>query len=340
MKTLSLISLAMLTLATSGDEVVLRQRAGDEITRHFTFTSAMSLQEAQVLVDGEEMSGADGVEQEITEEVEIILRDVIQEVEGDHATKFARTYEKLSGHTSYRTNDPMGAEQEQDSPMESELEEHTVVFAGADDEFVASFPPGEAADEKLLEGLVGRVDLAGFLPEGPVDEGDEWNVDPAVIAGLSTPGGDLHLRALDGAGGGDDRPSDEETAPEGEVVAKYLGMREEDGLRLAAIAITVDISLTLDLTDSMVVMEESPDDLPEGTVIPGIELMTKETLRSGKGLVLWNVEKGRLHSLELECDVTEVQSIVMALAIQGMEQEISQVMEMGGTENYTVRFDG
>ena len=338
----------MLALATSGDEVEVRHRAGDEITRSFTFSSELALESMQMIVDGQEMPGPGiDMEQEMTTELEIVLHDTIEEVDGDRASKLGRTYEKLSSRNSFYMTDPMGGEEDHEGTMTSDLEGHTLVFTSVDGEYEASFAEGEAADEELLEGLIALIDLDEFLPEDPVDEGDQWKVDPEVIFALSMPGGDLHLRPEDGddsghlQGGGEAGLPEDDAETDGEVVAKYLGIREEDGLRLAAIEITVDVSLSVDLTESLQAMDEHlPEDLPDDMVMPEIESAEQETSRTGEGLLLWNVEKGRLHSLELSCNVTERQMMTMIMSMGDMEQTMEQITEMVGTETYEVSFDG
>jgi len=126
---------------------------------------------------------------------------------------------------------------------------------------------------------------------------------------------------------------------DGEVVAKFVGIREEGELRLAAVEIAVDCSVTIDLTEVMEGMDEPPPDDEEGEMImPEIESFLEETTREGTGLLLWNVERGMLHSLELTCEVTETQTMAMLMILEEFEESMEQVSVMSGSETYEVRF--
>ncbi len=346
MKTTFLTALAALGLATGGDDLTLRCEAGDEITRSFHYSSESELEEMMMLVDGEEMPMPGDMEQEAATELELVVRDEIEEVDDGRATRFTRTYERISGHDSMHMSDPMGEEHGQEIDQVSDLEGCAVLFGEEGGDLSPSFPEEENADEELLEGLTALLDLEGLLPEDSVEEGDSWEVDPDVIAALANPGGDLHLRA-EGVGDegfmmfGDAPGSDEEMVEtDGEVVATYLGIREEDGRRLAAVEISVDYAVLVDLTDVFGGMDgDLPDDVPEGMIMPEIEHAEEETSREGEGLLLWDLERGTLHSLELSCEFTETQTISMLMSMGDMEQSMEQIMVMRGTETYEVRFD-
>ena len=347
MKTISLTALAVLTLTAGGDELTLRHRVGDEITRSFHYSSELVLEEMTMLVDGEEMPAMGDMEQEITSELELVVRDAIEEVEDERTTRFTRTYEKISSGRSFYMTDPMGGEHDQETTMASDLEGRDVLFTDEEGELSPSFPEGDDADEKLLEGLTALLDLEGLLPESSVAEEDTWNVDPEVIVALANPGGNLHLHAEGGDDPGfmaHDDPSklgEDATETDGEVVATYVGIREEDGLRLAAVEISVELSTLVDMTEAMKSMDDSPpDDVPEGMVMPEIESFEQETSREGEGLVLWNMERGTLHSFELTCEVTETQTISMVMSMGDVEQAMEQITVLSGTETYEVRFDG
>jgi len=320
MKIPVLATLATILLTTSGEEITLRHQAEREITRHFSYSTELVLDEMLMSVDGEEMPSPGEMEQEMTQSLEIVVRDVIAEVDEDHALRFTRTYEKLAGEGSFFMTDPMGGEHNEDHAETSDLEGKSVLFEADGDDYTASFAAEDAGDDELLEDLVATLDLEGFLPPGPVEEGDEWKVDVDVLLALETPGGDVHLRPEEGEFGGimdhgADMLDEEATDVEGEIVAKFVGMREEDGVRLAAIELSVDVTTISDMTEAMQAMEDDvPDDVPEGMVMPDIE----------------SFEEERHH---------ETQTISMVISFGDQEESMEQVQSMSGIEEYEVRFD-
>ncbi len=85
---------------------------------------------------------------------------------------------------------------------------------------------------------------------------------------------------------------------------------------------------------------EGEGDLPEGAVIPEVESMLVETLITGSGLYLWDLEAGRLHSLELSCDVIESRETTMLMPMGPNTVEVVQGHIMVGTENWEVTCEG
>ncbi len=338
---------AVLTFA--GDRLTLREEADQSLQRTFLVESEMQLAEMSMSFNGEEQANPmmDEMEQAQARSFRLVVTDTIEKAVEGRATAFRREFEEISetntSHMSMPMMDPMDEEVEESS----ELTGKTVVFREGEEGFEASFPEDRGGDEELLEGLAARLDLALLLPEEEVEEGDTWYVDLEVFEILQDPGGDLHLEADEGAGGPGGLgmmvvENEERAEPEGELLAEYLGQREEDGRELAAIQLTVDLATFQDLTDLMAEMSEGelPDDAPPEAIMPEIESAEMERTYEGEGLVLWDLEAGRLHSLDLELGVVERQTLVMLLDHPEMDGEIEQTTVMEGFENFEVRCDG
>jgi len=67
MKIPVLATLATILLTTSGEEITLRHQAEREITRHFSYSTELVLDEMLMSVDGEEMPSPGEMEQEMTQ---------------------------------------------------------------------------------------------------------------------------------------------------------------------------------------------------------------------------------------------------------------------------------
>jgi hypothetical protein len=87
------------------------------------------------------------------------------------------------------------------------------------------------------------MDFRSLLPKGKVAEGESWDVDVKSFDAVVDPGGDLKLT--------DENKDDEADEAVGKEIRKHLtgkahatwkGVREEDGKKLGAIAISADLS--------------------------------------------------------------------------------------------------
>jgi hypothetical protein len=154
-----------------------------------------------------------------------------------------------------------------DVPGSSELEGMSVVFTWNEDEedFDVAFAEGMEGDEKLLVNLVESLDLREFLPPNEVSSQDEM------------------VGELDG-----------------DIAAELVGIREEDGKRLAAIKLELDLSSASDLKEKM---SELKDQMPEGMGEIDFESFDVEFEFKGEGELLWDLEQGLFHSLAISGDI-------------------------------------
>lgn len=346
MKNLLLGSLAVFTVAATADEIAHRPETGVEVSKHFSSSSEMSLVAMTMIVDGEEMPEMGDVQQSMSHSSSFVVVDTVTAVDDEGVLGLSRSFEEIAANDVFEMADPMGGDFGHDFDLESELVGHEVQFTRGDEGFEADFAEGDTGESELLEDLVALVELTEFLPEGPVEVGDSWELEPDVLGVLDAPAGDLALKSEDGddpmgmaaAEEAGDLP---ESDLEGTVTLEYLGLRKVEGVQLAAMSIQVDVSESVDMTEFVTAQQEAtPDDVPEGMMVPDISFMVEETDREGEGLLLWNVEAGRLHSLELSLDVTQTHTVGMVMDFGGTEQEMEQIMEMEGTEEFEVTFHG
>jgi hypothetical protein len=268
---------------------------------------------------------------------------------GDGApTKLTRTFETMESSDSKEMEmDMMGQVQSQNSSKDatSDLESQVVLFSWDSDadEFIASFPDDEG-DEGLLEGLREDMDMRSLLPDGDVDKGDEWKLDPLSLRDIFAAGGNLHFVPEDSdeedmMNMGSDMGSSSDwfnEDMEGEATAVFEGTRKsDDGVELGVIVFTYEISNAIDMTSS------AQEALEEGEMPPGVEDMSIESVdievnMEGKGTLLWNMAEGCAYSLEIDTEVLMTMDMAMGISAQGMELDIEQNFEFSGSMGTTV----
>jgi hypothetical protein len=344
MKTIWTLALAASALTVTGEELALKARVQDTVERTFHRESTLSLEKMSMRMDGEEGPPPPGeMEREIKTEAHLTVRDVVLRTEDGRALSLQRSFSEVSRSRSMHMTDPMGGVHDQDTLEESELEGKTVVFELEGDETVTRWAEDGDGDDALLAGLVMSIDLESVLPAGSVEEGDTWDISTSLLATLARPAGELHLEPTEepadtlGAPPEGFEPPDPEYG--GEIEATFLGVREEGGRRLGAVELTIDALALVDLSAMADFETEVPDDAPPGMIMPAIESMDEERLYTGDGLLLWDLEAGRLLSLEINCDVRLTQTITMILELGDEEKTMEQVMVLNGTESWEVSFD-
>jgi len=222
----------------------------------------------------------------VTSELSMQVHDVYSDVSGGEVRRLSRSFGSLtltSVHWLATRSAPAGEVTE--AVGTSPLEGRTVLFERGADGFRARFEE-EPRDPALARGLEADLDFTGFLPRVPVEVSDRWKVDPATLATLFSPGGELGFRtaggpapALPSLGG---RPGE---GPKGEVEARLAEVDESGGQRIARIEISLALAWTRDLEDTSPFAPSFP---PPAS----LELETAEVVHSfsGSGRLEWNLD--------------------------------------------------
>ncbi|MFT7668368.1 MAG: hypothetical protein ACI8X5_001060 [Planctomycetota bacterium] len=355
LKTLSLLALltvpALFAFQPRGRSISFHIAEGTTQTKVFTNSYEMSLDEMSMMMNGQASPVQPEIEMLITAKQNVTVTDEYVGVSDGAPTKLLRSYdEATSSKATEMEMDVMGQVQSSDSSSESETEltGNTVQFKwnAEGDEFVASFPDGEA-DEGLLTGLTEDMDLRALLPEDEVAEGDTWKIEPFALASIFSPGGDLKLVASE-EGNEDELGMNSDMGDtsdwftedtEGEVTATFTGMREmEDGVNVAVITLQIEITNAADLTEKMAA------DMEDAELPPMVESMELESMDiqveiEGEATLLWDVASGCMQSFELEAEISLVADSAMALAAQGQEMSIESSFELSGSITASVSIE-
>lgn len=340
---------ALLAFALPETKIELRVEEGDSITRTFTTKAELTLDNMDMTMNGQAPPMMPEMDMTMTTEAEIVVTDEIEKVADGRATRFLRTFDTLTQETSMEMEvDMMGQTQsnEMSVPASSELEGKTVLFEWDGGDYKAKWPEDAEEDEKLLEGLVADMDLTAFLPEGPVEEGDEWQIDPKKLIPVMAPGGNLKLM-----------PEDVETPGmmgvesnfgsfsdwfqenlDGDVSVTFQGTRENEGANVAVLEVHFELENAVDLTEMVrTAMEEA--ELPPEAQDLDIDHMDLEVAYEGQGQLLWDLAAGRAQSLDLSGDFTLMVDYGMSMSAQGMDMTIESTIEMSGSLGQTAHFE-
>ena len=285
--------------AASGlaQELRFRPEAGDETTRRFELE--ISLRSDSSVLPGRSLGF----------ESSIVVSDRTGAVREGLPHRLERTYERLEASYSLDNGESSSRERWSDSwGTTSDLAGETVLFEWNDEDrhYEATLQPPRRDSAELLQGLEMDMDFPWLLPEEPVEPGARWGVDCASFVELLFPGGDLKLRP--GARDPDvehwssihvawipNLPTDPmhwTEAFEGHAEAAYEGRRKERGLDTAIIRISFVLHSERDVLDWIRTRSET-----FWEVCP-YEQAELDWKLEGELLALWDLESGRLHSLE------------------------------------------
>lgn len=340
---------ALLAFALPETRLELRAEEGATITRTFETTAELTLDNMDMTMNGQAPPMMPEMDMTMTTKATIVVTDEIQKVADGRATRFQRNFDTLSQETEMQMEiDMMGQTQsnEMSMPAASELEGKTVAFEWADGVYQAKWPEDSKYDEALLEGLVGDMDLAVFLPKGPVEQGDEWKVNPKELIPVMAPGGNLKLipenvEAADMMGMQSNFGSSADWFQEnldGDVTVSFQGTRENDGGTLAVLSVRFDLENAVDMTEMVQEGMEKVELPPEAEGLE-IEHMDLEIAYEGEGQILWDIAAGRAHSMDLSGDFSLIVDYGMSMSAQGMDLNIESTIEMSGSLGQTARFE-
>jgi hypothetical protein len=284
-----LLPAACLFVAPSLQETLeFAPEEGIELTRTFEAHAEYSIDSISLSVDGEVVQETDEIEFSVDSLERIVVTDEIAEVDDGRPTDFRRTFVELT-----QENTESAGDEENERTSGSDLEGITVRFLwddGDEEYYVELDDDDDEVEERLLEWLTDDMDMRGVLPDGEVEEGDEWDIDAEAYLTLMWPSGLLGFHGEDEDGVDDyDRGMNQQIVEniEGEGTATFEGLRDEDGTTVAVIRVELSVETWAD----------------GETEIEGTELDTGIVLeRDVEGEVLWDVESGHLYGAHLEAD--------------------------------------
>jgi len=315
-------------------------------TRTITNTVDLTLDDMLTLMNEQEGPSVE-TEMSMESKLELVVTDRYVELREGAPKKLRRTFDKVAQQSTVDVENPM-IDQTTEVPYRSALQGKEVIFTwdAEEEEYAITFPDDEG-DQELLEGLHEDLDLRGFLPDGEVEEGEEWEVDPVVLAEVLAPGGDLKLVPEEVEMAGGMNPTDTGMGDfsawfseglEGSVKARFVGTRETAGVKVGEIAIEVDITSAVDMT------EKSQERLERAELPAQVEEIeiTSSDLQlelESEGTLLWNLDAGCALSFELKGEFELSADTTMEISAQGVVLQLETVMDFSGTLSSSSRIE-
>jgi hypothetical protein len=331
---------ASLALAAGGpgEKLAFQPEPGTQLTKSYAMAIEFSLDDISLIVDGQDVGQMLGqLEMNFEQDVRIQVTDTYKAVADGRPTELLRTFDELAatGHV-----DVTPAEMEMpEFTSSSTLEGKTVLFRWDEEagEYERSFHE-DSGDEELLEGIEEDMDLRVFLPASEVSKDESWSVDLADLRSVMSPGGNLRMLP---EGIDVDMKSMEafeellefEDLLEGECKCTFKGVREENGARVAEIAVELEVGTTQDLSEFL---EEVIHTAIEASGADEAVDLTVDTADfnldfEGTGVLLWDLGAGRVHSFQISGDATVDIDLAVSVEAQGESHDLDASLELLGT---------
>jgi hypothetical protein len=334
MRSTLLLVLSSLALAGRSDAPKFAVEEKSSLSKSFENHLKLESKDIKIFVEGhdEPIRPPGDIHVSIEDTTRIEVTDEYLEMSKGRPAKLRRTFDKLQEKEvqtarSENNGNEDDQEGEHEKKQESALEGKTVLFTWNDDTsaFVASFPK-DGGDPGLLEDLTEDMDFRSVLPKGKVADGESWDVDAKAFDAVLDPGGDLKLEDKEKDA---DEDSDQRVGKEirkhltGKAHATWKGVREEDGKKLGAIAVSADLSSEGDA--------DSKSDVPGKTHFKlEIEL---------EGELLWDLAAGHFHSFQatgkVRLDTISTAKVEIGERTAEMRQELG--LEGEGTFKASLR---
>jgi hypothetical protein len=318
---LLLVPPCLLLLAGPRDEVTLAFAPRDETVLLRTFDAEASYRLAGVsyrIGDQEiEPDGFADLRMEFQEHIQV--RDELGVVADGRPASLVRRFDELSQETSWSAG-----EEESTSSGSSPFQDRRVRFTWSDEDerYEAAAADDEELDDELAALLDEDMDLRLLLPADEVEVGDSWELDARIYLAFMWPSGLLEWQddGQEEDTSTEDRERNRQTIENlsGAGTATLEELREEDGRRLAVIAVELDIETRLEF-------EQEPGEVTVTTVIE----------RELAGRILWDIDAGHATSAELEGDAARTTT-----RSGEVENEEGETFDLAETERHegTVRY--
>ena len=201
----------------------------------------------------------------------------------------------------------------------------------------------DGEDEDLLDGLWEDLDLRALLPGTEVAEGDTWEIDAADLLGILVAGGDLKIGADEELPDFGDMEEGQimivmPNVPddpmmwledlEGEIAAEYQGLRDTGEFDVAVVALELEIQSAAELSEWLSERMPGRPDMDAADLTISFE---------GEGELLWNLEEGHFHSLEIEGEVAVEYYVAWGLPAGPATIELEMTQELEGSIAITAR---
>lgn len=306
---------------------------GAKSTRDYSIELDFELGDLTVIADGQDMSEMVPGDFEGTGELRMQTQDHFVRSGGGRALELIRTFASVEASLE-------AAGESQDVEETNELEGKSVRFLWNEEESDYDVAWHECeGEDSTLQSISADMDLSVLLPDRAVEVGDVWSVEAGEIGSVLLFGGNLENEE---SGEEMERLLMNELQPQlaklletFKISCEYKGEREEAGAKLGVIGVDLTGEGELDLEPVIRAVMDAQDlpvqvDLSFDAANLGLSF-------TGKGELLWNVERGLLHAFDLGADLELAVEVDVAVDAEGQSHEMQAEVEILGRGTWKVR---
>lgn len=303
-----------------------------KVTRDYSIAFDVELGDITVIADGQDMSEMVPSDFEGSGELKMQTQDHFVKAGGGRALELIRTFASFDG--SFEA----GGESEEMGDA-GELEGKTVRFLWNEEagDYDVAFHECEG-EESTLEGIGADMDLSVLLPDKAVEVGDVWTVEAAKLGSVLLFGHEIEPPTDDPVGqalASELEPQLTKLLEGFKISCEYKGEREEEGVKLGVIAVDLVGEGELDLEPVIRAAMDSQE-LPVEVSL-SFDSAALNVSVTGKGELLWNVERGLMHAFDLGSDVELGVDIDVGVDAEGETHEMQAEVELLGRGTWKVR---
>ncbi|MFT5286228.1 MAG: hypothetical protein ACI8TQ_002396 [Planctomycetota bacterium] len=333
---LGLVTPVLLAFALPAQEIVFAPKDGLRLTKTFEFTFVSTVDDMEISMDGEPMP-APPMEMNTTQNVSVTVTDHYTKVGEGRTLILERRFDSLGGTVELDINHPMLGDMDMEAESTSELEDTTVVFTWneEDEAYDAAYNEDSSdGDEDLLEDLSENFDMRGLLPSGAVSVDDSWPLEAEVLMSLLAPGGTLALIPQDAPaemdmGAGIDF-STQLGNLDGDCSATFAGTKTSDEGTLAIIKLNFEVSSEKDITEQVAEATANSKQAEAMGMEQDIQSADASFEFELEGTLLWNIDGGHFHSLELTGTTEAVIDAAVSISMMGRTMDTETAMYISG----------
>lgn len=306
---------------------------GSKATRDYSIQFDFELGDLTVIADGQDMSEMMPGDFDGKAELKIQTQDHFVRSAGGRALELIRTFAAIDA-----SMEAGGESQDMDGSDDLEGKSVRFLWNEAENDYDVAYHECEG-EESDLQSVGADMDLSVLLPGKAVEVGDVWTVGADQIAAVLLFGSKLE----------DDGAEDEVFQTimaeiEGQLDAmlesfklscEYKGERDEGGVKVGVIGLDLVGEGELDLEPVVrAVMDSQP--IPVEVDL-SFDAATLGLSFTGKGELLWNVERGLLHAFDLGADVELTVDLDVGVDAEGESHEMQAEVELLGRGTWKVR---
>lgn len=321
--------LALLALAPSAERLEFAPPTNAVTSMTYEVRGNLSLGDFSVTIDGQDLSAQVPIEDFAAElAMTMSVSDRFLEVRGGRPVRFERTYSDSKSRFAM-------AEQKDEASDLFEVDGETILFewSKSQDAYVLSFKDGEGRME-ALEALGADLHLRSLLPEGEVEVGAKWELEPTALVPALMLGMEVRplTDTLDSGAVAEEfddalNPLLEDILASFRARCELVGVRDLEGRRCAEVKLTLDAEGELD--GRAAILEALGGELELEGIEVQVDAAELKLVLGGEGKLLWDLDTDVAHSFALDAKL-ELSGELSASATdsEGIAHDVEAMAEL------------